>query len=266
MTSRACLAALAIVASGCASAAPLAPVPELRPGVPAGYLPQGAAPSSLSLAPDPPAAGSAAQGRDDAASQAGLALRGSPRWSLAAKDADLRFPAAAQTFACALDVEVSEAATPRLYLLLRRTMVDIGRSTVPSKQKFQRPRPFMINGAPTCSPNEEASLRKDGSYPSGHSALGWGWSLILAEAAPERADAVLARGRAFGQSRVVCNVHWLSDTEEGRMMGAATVSRLHADPQFRADLAAATAEIAAARAAGRKPGGDCVTEAAQLAR
>src|SRR5690606_836586 len=101
--------------------------------------------------------------------------------------------------------------------------------------------------------------------PSGHSAIGWSWALILAEAAPSQADAVLARGRAFGQSRVVCNVHWLSDTEEGRMLRAATVSKLHSDPQFRADLDAARGEIAAARTAGRKPSRDCTVEAAQLA-
>ena len=69
-------------------------------------------------------------------------------------------------------------------------------------------------------------LREDGSYPSGHNAIGWASALILAEIAPERADLVLARGRAFGQSRVICNVHWQSDASEGRTMGAAAVARM----------------------------------------
>ena len=108
-------------------------------------------------------------------------------------------------------------------------------------------------------------LRNDGSYPSGHSAIGWAWALILAEAAPDRADAILARGRSFSQSRIVCNVHWLSDTEEGRMMGSAVVAKLHDNATFRADLDAARGEIAAARAAGHTPSRDCAQEASQLA-
>jgi acid phosphatase (class A) len=64
---------------------------------------------------------------------------------------------------------------------------------------------------------------------------------------------------------VVCNVHWLSDTEEGRLMASATVARLQDQAEFRADLQAARAEIAAARARGLPPTRDCAKEAAQLA-
>ena len=109
-------------------------------------------------------------------------------------------------------------------------------------------------------------MRKDGSYPSGHTAIGWAWALILTEIAPERADAVLARGRAFGESRVVCNVHWHSDVVEGRFMGAAAVARLHADPGFLADIEAVKAEYAKVRAEGLKPPRDCRAEAKALAQ
>ena len=81
-------------------------------------------------------------------------------------------------------------------------------------------------------------MRKDGSYPSGHTAFGWAWALILTEIAPERADVILARGRAFGESRMVCNVHWYSDVVAGRTIGAAAVARLHAEPEFRDAVAA----------------------------
>ena len=173
-------------------------------------------PNSLSLLPPPPALGSAAQARDDTAAIAAVARSGGPRWMQAVEDADLHFPKVAETFSCAVGVRITEADTPRLYVLLRRSLVDAGLSTYPTKIKYQRVRPFMVDGGATCTPGDEAALRKDGSYPSGHSALGWAWALILVEAAPERAEAILARGRAFGQSRVACNVHWLSDTEEGR--------------------------------------------------
>jgi acid phosphatase (class A) len=43
---------------------------------------------------------------------------------------------------------------------------------------------------------------------------------------------------------MVCNVHWQSDVNEGRFMGAATVARLHANPNFGADLEMARKEVA----------------------
>ena len=123
----------------------------------------------------------------------------------------------------------------------------------------------MMNGQPVCTPEEEELLRKDGSYPSGHTALGWAWALILTEIAPDRADAILARGRAFGESRNVCNAHWHSDVAEGRFMGAATVARLHADPVFRAELEAAKSEYKAAVTKGLTSSRDCDAEAEALA-
>lgn len=258
--------AVAVLTAGCSSTgAPKIEAAKPPATAPGGYLATADLPNSLSLVPSPPAPGSAAQARDDEAAKAAVALSGGPRWLQAVTDADLSFPATAETFACAMDVRISEADTPRLYTLLRRSLLDAGRSPYPTKNKYQRARPFTVNGAPLCTPAFEAALRKDGSYPSGHSAIGWGWALILAEVAPDRADAVLARGRAFGQSRIVCNVHWTSDIEEGRTMAAATVAKLHASAEFRDDLRAAQAEVAAARAKGLRPTRDCAREAAQLA-
>ena len=244
---------------------------DAKPAAPArsdflpGYLPKGAAPNSLAFIPAPPVPGSASQARDDAMAEAARALKGSSRWAQATEDANLKFPRAADTFSCAMGVEIGPETTPHLYTLLRRTLVDAGLATYPSKTKYQRQRPFVVAGGDICTPESDAGLRKDGSYPSGHSAVGWAWALILAEAEPDHQDAILARGRAFMQSRVVCNVHWISDTEAGGVVGSAVVARLHDDPVFRADLDAAKAEIAAALAAGHTPTRDCKAEAAALA-
>ena len=239
-------------------------VPEIRPGMLAGYLPRTALPDSLALLPPPPAAGSSAHAADDDAYRATVALRNSARWAQAAIDANLKFPKAAETFSCALDAPISAEATPNLTTLLRRTLVDAGLSTYGAKDHYKRLRPFVSNKAPTCSPEEEAMLSKDGSYPSGHAALGWAWGLVLAEMAPERTNALLQRGHAFGQSRVICGVHWQSDVTQGRVMGAAAVARLHADPVFRAQFDEAAKELAAVRAKGLKPAGNCTAEAAAL--
>jgi acid phosphatase (class A) len=262
---------LAVLIAGCSStSAPRVPSIEAKaptgaPNVNAGYLPKEARVNSLLLAPPPPAPGSEAMARDEAAAKAAVALRGGPRWNIATNDAELRLPQAAQTFSCALGVKLDPQKAPHVFTLLQRSLGDLGLSTYGAKTKYMRPRPFTVNGAPTCTPSFEAVLRKDGSYPSGHSAAGLGWSLILAELAPDRTDALVARGRAFGQSRVICNVHWQSDVEEGRVVAAAVIAKLHSDPQFRADLEAARAEMAALRRQGTPPEGDCAAEAATLA-
>jgi len=241
-----------------------AEVSEIRPGILAGYLQPEMLPNSLALIPPPPTEGSAALALDEDVSRKSLSLRGTPRWELAIEDANLMFPEAANTFSCALGIPVTEQDTPRLYMLLRRTLADAGLSTYTAKNKYQRKRPFMKNNEPTCTPDEEAHLMKDGSYPSGHTAIGWAWALILTEIAPERADAILARGRAFGESRNICNVHWHSDVVEGRFMGAAAVARLHADPAFQAELESAKDELEAIRAKGLKPTRDCQAEEGSL--
>lgn len=258
-----------VITAGCAGIerqTKPATVPEIHPGILAGYLQPEALPNSLALLPPPPASGCAALALDEEVSRKSLALRGTPRWELATEDANLMFPQAAGTFSCALGAPITEQDTPHLYMLLRRTLADAGLSTYTAKNHYQRTRPFVINKEPTCTPDEEALLMKDGSYPSGHTAIGWAWALILCEIAPEQTDAILARGRAFGQSRVICNVHWHSDVVEGRFMGAAAVARLHADPGYRAEIEAAKAELAAVRAKGLKPTRDCQAEADALAR
>jgi acid phosphatase (class A) len=262
------LASVAI-AAGCASferQSKPAAVPEIRPGILAGYLPPKALPNSLALIPAPPAPGSAALALDEDVSRKSLAVRGTPRWTLAVEDANLLFPQAAGTFSCALTAPITEQDTPHLYMLMRRSLADAGLSTYTAKDHYVRTRPFVMNQQPTCTPDEEKLLMKDGSYPSGHSAVGWAWALILSEVAPEQTDAILARGLAFGQSRVICNVHWQSDVIEGRSMGAGAVARLHGDPTFRAEVEAAKAELAAVRAKGLKPQRDCTVEAAALAQ
>lgn len=238
------------------------PVPELRPGVPAGYLGR-SLPDSLALLPPYPAKGSPGFARDQAVSRASQKLKNTPRYALASRDADLSFPQVAGTFSCALGVPVSAQDTPRLYLLLQRSMVDAGLATYAAKDHYQRTRPFVFYKEKTCAPADEEALRKDGSYPSGHTAIGWAWALLLSELSPAQADAVLARGRAFGENRLICNAHWQSDVLQGRAVGAGAVAVLHANPQFNADMAAARAEINALRGNGVEPQ-DCTAEAAAL--
>jgi acid phosphatase (class A) len=240
-------AALIGLVAGLSSAQmPANPSPDPRK-LPPSYLPREALPDSLALLPPPPAAGSAAMARDEAARKAAARLKGTARYQLANTDAVIGFPEIPNDFACAMGFPISKETTPRLYGLLGKSLIDVGLSTYKAKDHYKRTRPFVVHKAVTCYPKDDALLRQDGSYPSGHSAIGWGFALILAEINPSRADAIFRRGREFGQSRIICDAHWQSDIDAGRVIAAATVARLHADPQFRADLDAARAELGALR-------------------
>lgn len=229
-----------------------------------GYLTRQTAPDSLALLPPPPPEGSAALALDEEVHKSAAALRDMPRYRLAALDAELVFPRAADAFACTLGVSIDEQHTPHLYRLMQRILLDSATSTAGAKNKYMRARPFMVHQEPSCKPQDEARLRTNGSYPSGHATIGWAWALALAEVDPARHNALLARGRAFGESRVVCNVHWQSDIIEGRFLGAAVVSQEHAVAEFRSDIEAARKELAEARAKKLPPGRDCASEAEAL--
>lgn len=229
-----------------------------------GYLNPADLPLRLALLGAPPKPDSAALARDEEARRAALALRGTAREALAATDAELSFPGPANTFSCAMGTQISEKTTPHLYTLMQRTLTDAGGSTYAGKNAYNRTRPFVVHDEGTCRKDMEPLLRTDGSWPSGHSAAGWAWGLILAEVNPARATELMTRGLAYGQSRVICNAHWQSDVDAGRIMGAATVASLHSNPAFLKDLAAAKEEIQAAQKAGNTSTENCAAEGVAL--
>lgn len=263
---------LACCASGPATAPldndaidPATGVPEVRAGVLAGYLAADQLPDSLALLPPPPAPGSAGFAHDQAVAQAAYALRDTPRWQQAIIDADLDFPQAAGIYTCALGTQISVEQTPHTYLLLRRLRSDASNATRAAKNHYQRPRPFVTNQQDLCTPEGRDGLASNGSYPSGHTAIGWAWALVLAELAPQRSNALFVRGRNYAESRLVCNVHWNSDLVAGRHMASAVIARLHAEPAFLRDMAAARQELAAQYAKGEPLPKHCADEAAALA-
>ena len=235
-----------IILSGCGTKSVTSlskEIKEIGPGILEGYLSAEELPNSLFLVPQPPQEGTTAFQLDQEIAAKYVASEDEARKEQAARDAILAFPEAVQAFNIVLEIQLSEESTPHMYMILRRTLADAGLSTYTAKNHYQRARPFMVNNTPTCTPEEEEHLRKDGSYPSGHTAIGWAWALILAEVFPDQANVILERGKEFGVSRNVCNVHWHSDVITGRMMGAAAVAKLHANADFMIDLEAAKEEI-----------------------
>lgn len=231
-----------------------------------GYLKPSELPNSLVLLGPPPESGSAALARDEEARRATIPLRGTGRWKLAITDADLAFPQAADNFSCAMGIKINETQTPRLYAMMQKVLSDFGLSTYGVKNKYNRVRPFVVHEEATCRADQEAILRGDGSYPSGHTAAGWGWALVFSQINPERSNELFRRGLAYGQSRVICNAHWQSDVDAGRIMAAATVARLQTDPAFLADLKAAAEEVNTAKTTTSASMSNCAAEAAALSQ
>jgi acid phosphatase (class A) len=145
-------------------------------------------------------------------------------------------------FGCALGAKLRPDDVPAVNTLMRHAAADALSLIGPPKNRYQRPRPFPRTEGPVCTPLTPAFSRS-GSYPSGHSTVGWTYALILTELAPDRASELLARGRTFGESRVVCGVHYASDVAAGQTIAAGLVATLNADPRFKTDLAAAKAEL-----------------------
>lgn len=216
---------------------------------PKGYLPAGAHPDGRKIMPPPPAEGSPRALAERAEFEATRALKDTPRWTQAIRDADLSGKEAFHGFSCAAGVKIGPTTTPTLAKMMLRLIDDARPVYNPAKDLYGRTRPPIGNTAPICVPRERW-LETNASYPSGHSLIAWTWTLILAELIPDRSTEIAARGREFGDSRMICGVHWSSDVEAGRLLAGPLVARLHAEPGFMADMATAKAEIEKARTLG----------------
>lgn len=222
-----------------------------------GFLPMDALPDSIALLPPPPAEGSIADELDKEINRKSFSLRGSPRWDMAADHLNELIPDSINALYCSLDAQITEHETPYLYALLFRTFDDVIFTSIAAAYKYNRPTPFFINSQPKCIRQKRHNYQ---SYPSGGAAAFWAMALILSEIAPEKSDDILARGRAFGQSYVICNDRWQSDVNEGRVLGSIVVARLHALPEFQEYIEEAKSELASVWAKDLPPIRDCANE------
>ena len=114
-----------------------------------------------------------------------------------------------------------------------------------AKDMFCRTRPYNTQGN-TLHPIEKAIPNDSFSYPSGHSAYGATMGFILAAMLPEKKAKILSRIADYAHSRMVAGVHFRSDVEAGKMIGAATAASLFADPDFRESFEGAKACVRSA--------------------
>lgn len=200
--------------------------------------------------PPPPAKGSPEAEKDRQIFLATRALKDTPRWAMAKADASKANILG--DYACALGYAPTRESNPKLAAMLLRMSHDVRSAVNGPKLQYRRPRPYLAESGPICV-KRSLGLALAPDYPSGHSTWGWTVGLLLAEAAPDRAEAILARARAYGESRVVCGVHNASSVEAGKHNAENLFAALWASDAFKADLAAVRAELDAARATATPP-------------
>lgn len=216
------------------------------------FLVEGDLPNSFIILPPPPDGGSIAFLNDQARYSWGKTQRNTERGEQAFQDARVDGDGVPRAFSEAFGIEITQDNTPEIHKLIvgmREDAGDLG--TREAKNFYNRTRPFSFYNEMTCNPEQQKELSTNGSYPSGHTSIGWATALVLAEINPERQNEILKRGYDMGESRVICGYHFQSDVDAGRLTGAMTVARLHADPSFQKQLEKAKAEFKKLKKSGK---------------
>jgi acid phosphatase (class A) len=219
-----------------------------------GFLTPEQTPDATAIIPPAPQVGDPRNDADVAIFRATRAIQqlNPDRWALAINDDNYRPEAILKDFSCAMGVELTPQNSPRLSSLLSRAAQDAGSAGAKTKDVYKRTRPYLSNYGDICIAKSD-SLARSYDYPSGHSAIGWLQGLILAQLAPDRAEKLAARARAYGESRVVCGVHNWSAVEGGRTNGASVFAALQGSVDYQRALAAAKSELAGVRKSGKAP-------------
>jgi acid phosphatase (class A) len=218
----------------------------------------------LKILPPAPVQGEARYEADREIFKATRHFAGSPRWAMAINDVTLSTPALMRDFSCAAGIALTPETAPHLAHLMETARNDTWRGSGIAKDYYKRLRPFQIDAGKGETCQAPIELANSFDYPSGHTTMGWTWAMLLAELVPEHASAVLARGRAFGESRIVCGVHNNSAVEAGRLTASSILAVVHTTPAFQADFAAAKAELAALRVNNQMPQPQGCAEEADL--
>ena len=208
------------------------------------YLATEVLPNALNFYPAPPETTSVQFMYDISQYMWGKSVRAdSARAALAIAQAETDLDVMVQMFSEPFGMEISAKKTPAIMNIIERgiaTLRQVGRAP---KKHYMRRRPFDRFNEPTLVPKDEESLRKNGSYPSGHTILAWSMALLLVEVNPAAQDALLKYAYEWGQSRVIAGFHWQSDVDASKVLVSGAFASLHADETFLADMRKARAEF-----------------------
>ena len=184
----------------------------------------------------PPAFGSLLFEHDVQMYYQGRVLRKTERGKQAVRDADCSASNLCAVFSEAFGMPLSKEKSPVIYKLIDTMREDAGGySTRLSKGKWNRMRPYIMYSEPrgsTFVPEDEDALRTNGSYVSGHSAIGVAVAMTLACINPSKQNELYKRGLSFGDSRWILSFHWYSDVKAGQLVGALVLPALLNNQEF----------------------------------
>ncbi|MBR2299601.1 MAG: phosphatase PAP2 family protein [Alphaproteobacteria bacterium] len=196
------------------------------------FLSEDEIPAGAEFLPLPPEPTDAAFYNDWRLYQWGKTMRNTERGQTAKNDAVHTPQYFAEIYSEPFGMVISEDNTPEIMLMISRLLETTYLCNKKSKSQIMRTRPFIQFNEPTPVPEDEEKLKKNSSYPSGHTTMGWAIALVLAEINPEHQNAILKRGFEYGQSRVIVGFHYQSDVDAARIITSALVNRLHANDEF----------------------------------
>jgi len=197
------------------------------------YFTQGEMPDMMVFLPGPPDSTSVAFMNDVARYYWGKEMRNDPeRAAQATRDAVYGLATILTEFEEAFGMKITKEDTPEIYKVLLEGTATCDSICTRPKREYMRRRPFMVFNEPTLYPEDEPALRLNGSYPSGHTMLGWSSALLMMEINPDRATEILTRGYRYGENRLVVGAHWQSDTDAARLAASAAYARLHTSERF----------------------------------
>jgi acid phosphatase (class A) len=202
------------------------------------YLPSGK-PDGAELLPPPPLPGSAEEAADMATVRSVFHARTEAERKRATMDSTLSF----SLFAPAIGPDFDLERLPKTKAMLEKMKKDIQEAINLPKDRYQRKRPYQLDDGLTLGKPEPSF-----GYPSGHSARGTVYAMLLAELYPEKKEPILAIGRDIGWDRVLIGKHFPTDIYAGRVLGRAIVRELKKNDSFQHDFAEAKEEIESLRA------------------
>lgn len=197
----------------------------------------------MAILPPGPVAGDPRYEADRAIFKNTRKFIGTPRWEMATKDVSYQDANMLTDFSCALGASLTPKDAPHLMKVLRNAGKDTQRETNIAKNANKRLRPFLIDPGEICQPQSELANSYD--YPSGHTTGGWTWALVLSDVVPAKASEIMVRGRAYGESRIVCGAHNASAVDNGRLSATITMTAVRATAAYKKDVKAAQAEFKA---------------------
>ena len=207
------------------------------------YLISGDMPNPLLYLPAPPDTTVLALNGDYARWTWGKSVRPTPRGEMANDDEMFGIQRMCTIYSDIFGIDISEQSTPAIYRLMKKSGETGSLSCLAMQLANFRKRPFVLMNEPTWGTYDSyEELSRKSSYPSSHTASGWGTAMALAEMAPHLQDTILRRGYEYGISRVIVGAHWQSDVDAAILCASAAIARSHATAEYQADLAAARSE------------------------